>query len=101
VDPAHRAVTGISVPKKAIAIRVSSEGFSPSSIRIPAHQPTQLAFTRADAQNCAREVVFPALGIRKELPPGQPVVIDIPARDAGELHFACGMGMFRGALVVK
>jgi plastocyanin domain-containing protein len=62
---------------------------------------TQIAFSRSDAQNCASEVVFPELKIRKPLPPGQTVIIDLPAQPAGEMQFACGMGMFRGALVIR
>ncbi len=86
--------------KNAIPVKVSSQGFEPSRLLITANQQTQLAFTRTDAQNCASEVLLPELGIRKPLPPGQTVLIDLPASPAGELHFACGMGMFRGVLLV-
>jgi hypothetical protein len=80
---------------------VGSAGFSPDRIVVPAGKPAHLAFTRVDAQNCARELVFPDLGIRKALPLGKTVFVDLPARAAGELHFACGMGMYKGAIVIK
>jgi len=32
---------------------------------------------------------------------GRTVIVDIPPSKAGELHFACGMGMYRGVLVVQ
>jgi hypothetical protein len=89
------------VPAGAPSLRVSSAGFEPPSLFIPAGQPTRIWITRADAQNCAGEIVFPELQIRKRLPPGEPVAIDLPATPAGELHFACGMGMYRGAVVVR
>lgn len=101
VAPSDGPALSTAAPKDAIAIRVSSEGFSPSRIVIPANRPTRLAFTRADAQNCAREVIFPDLNIRKELPAGQTVVIDLPPSPSGELRFACGMGMLKGALIVR
>jgi plastocyanin domain-containing protein len=46
-------------------------------------------------------VVFTELGIERELPPNKTVVIEIPAQGASELHFACGMGMYRGTLLVR
>jgi hypothetical protein len=89
------------VPAGALSVKVSAAGFEPARLTIPAGENTRIAFTRVDAQNCASEVVFPELGIRKSLPRGQTVLIDLPATPKGELHFACGMGMYRGALIVR
>ncbi len=86
---------------KAIEITVSSQGFQPARLEIPAGRPVRLAFRRLDAQNCAQKVVFPSLGLERALPPGETVVIDVPAQASGELHFACGMGMYRGSLQVR
>ena len=85
----------------ALTVKVSSAGFEPARLDVRANQKTQVAFTRTDAQNCANEVVFPELDIRQRLPPGETVLIELPASRAGELHFACGMGMYRGSLVVQ
>ncbi|WP_437640366.1 cupredoxin domain-containing protein [Sorangium sp. So ce854] len=41
-----------------------------------------------------------AAGIRKELPTGQSVTIDLPELRAGALKFACGMGMIKGTIPV-
>jgi plastocyanin len=86
---------------QGIRITVSREGFSPARIEVPAGKPVRLAFTRLDAQNCGSAVVFPDLGLRKTLPVGKTVVVELPARPAGELRFACGMGMYKGAVVVR
>ena len=59
-----------------------------------------LAFTRESTPNCGSEVVFPELGIRQALPLGDTVVVRLPAQQAGDLRFACGMGMYRGMVVV-
>jgi hypothetical protein len=101
VAPADPPTVAAAPGKNAIRVEVSSAGFTPARLVIPANQKTQVAFTRADAQNCAREVVFPELGIRRELPAGRTVVIDLPAVESGEFHFACGMGMYKGVLMVR
>jgi hypothetical protein len=88
-------------PSGATLIKVGSGGYEPARIAARAGQPMKLAFFRADAQNCGRMVKFPALGIERELPPGQMVVIDVTPRKSGSLAFACGMGMMRGELLVQ
>jgi plastocyanin domain-containing protein len=44
--------------------------------------------------------VFPSLGIARDLPLGTTTIIELPAQPAGELRFTCGMGMYKGALVI-
>ena len=82
-------------------MKVSSSGFEPSRIDVPAGKPIRLAFTRVDAQNCGRRVVIPEAGVERDLPPGRTVVIDLPPQRARELHFSCGMGMYKGSLIVR
>lgn len=101
VEAGPKASAKTPVPGDAIEVRVGSAGFSPSRITVPAGKPLRLAFLRADAQNCAGTVVFPELGIERSLPPGETVIVEIPASPARELHFACGMKMFRGTLLVR
>jgi hypothetical protein len=91
----------VPAPSDAIPVTVSKAGFTPARVEIPAGRPARLAFTRTDAQNCGSEVVFPSLGLRKALPVGQTVVIDLPAKESGQFSFACGMGMYKGAVVVR
>lgn len=76
-------------------------GYHPGRLTIPAGEPVRLTFLRQEAGGCSREVMFPSLGIRQELPQGVPVTIDLPALPAGELAFTCGMNMMRGAIVVE
>jgi len=82
-------------------VEANEKGFSPSSITVKKGSTTHLLFTRTSASTCATEVVFPDLGIQKELPLGTPVSVDIPADQDRTLHFACGMKMFEGKVVVK
>ncbi|WP_437915872.1 cupredoxin domain-containing protein [Sorangium sp. So ce302] len=74
--------------------------FVPDKIAAVEGERLQLRLVRHDSGGCTREVVFPSLGIRKELPTGQPVTIDLPELKAGELQFACGMGMIKGTIAV-
>ena len=76
-------------------------GYQPGRITVTAGEHVRLRFIRRDHTPCTREVVFPGLDIRRELPTDQAVVIDLPALAAGEYEFRCGMNMIRGLLVVQ
>lgn len=89
------------IPADAIKITVSSAGYEPSRIEVKKGQPVKLAFYRTDAENCAGTVVFPSLNIRQKLPAGETVIIEITPKETGELSFTCGMGMYKGTLVVN
>ena len=75
-------------------------GFEPARLTVPAGVPLQLTFIRTTDATCATEVVIPDLKLRRALPLNQPVIVEIPARPAGELAFACGMDMLKGTIVV-
>lgn len=104
----HRATTASAnvtpvphVPPGSVLVNISMVGFEPASIDAKAGQPIKLAFFRPNAANCAREVVFPDLGIRKELPPGETTLVDITPPKSGPLAFECGMKMLKGQLIVR
>ncbi len=90
-----------AVPSDAIRVRVSSAGYEPSRIEVHRGQPVKLAFTRTDAENCGGTVMFPSQNIRRELPVGLTVLVELTPQASGELNFTCGMNMYRGALVVQ
>jgi hypothetical protein len=100
--PASANVTqGPNAPPGSVLVNISMVGFDPAVIEAKAGQPLKLAFFRPNAANCAREVVFPDLGIRKELPPGQTTVVDVTPSKSGPLGFECGMKMLKGQLIVR
>ena len=102
VPPAGANMTpGPHAPPGSVLVNVSMVGFDPALIEAKAGQPIKLAFFRPNDANCAREVVFPDLGIRKELPPGQTVVVEITPAKSGPLGFECGMKMLKGQLIVR
>ncbi|UJR84354.1 cupredoxin domain-containing protein [Sandaracinus amylolyticus] len=75
--------------------------YQPNRIVVREGERVRLRFVRHEYASCTREVVFPALGIRRELPPHQPVVIELPQLAVGEHEFRCGMNMVRGTIVVE
>jgi len=79
---------------------VVDNGYQPSRIEVRPGERVRLRFIRRDYGGCTREVVFPTLNLRRDLPTDQPVVIDLPALPVGETTFQCGMNMLRGSIVV-
>ena len=54
-------------------------GYRPGRITVAEGERVHLKFVRREHSPCTREVVFPGLDIRRELPTDQPVVIELPA----------------------
>lgn len=85
---------------RTVKIKVDKNGFSPSSIDAEAGHKLNLVFKRADKNNCGNTVVFPKLKIRKSLPVGRDVIVSVTPRTSGQITFTCGMGMYKGSIVV-
>jgi plastocyanin domain-containing protein len=82
-------------------VMVDEKGFHPSSLELKKGGSGRVVFTRTSDDTCAKEVVFKELGIKKDLPLGTPVAIDIPTDKERTLTFTCGMGMFESQLIVQ
>ena len=82
-------------------VTVDRKGFTPSNITVEKGTPLSLSFVRSCDETCTKEVVFPELDVRKDLPLNQPVVIDVPTVTARTLTFQCGMAMYKSAVVVR
>ena len=82
-------------------IRITSNGYEPMNVAVPANRKVTLAFLRSGEPNCGTKVVFPELGLTKEIPLGGMALVEIPPSPSGELRFTCGMGMYRGRLVIS
>ncbi len=81
-----------------INVRVTGGGFVPERIEATAGRTVKLRFTRTSRDTCGKQVVFPALGVTRDLPLDIPVVVDLVA-PRGELAFTCGMRMLKGSVV--
>ena len=93
-------LTAIRRHESSIRKKGSNAIYRPNRITAHAGERIRLRFVRHDYTPCTRDVVFPTLGIRRTLPTDEPVVIELPALEAGEYAFRCGMNMIHGTLVV-
>lgn len=75
-------------------------GYSPSTIAVSAGRPVRLVFDRQETNPCSEEIVIPAFGVRKFLPPHQKTAVEFTPSAAGTFDFSCGMGMLHGKVVV-
>lgn len=92
-------VSSIEAHPKTVRISVTKKGFSRSSISAEVGSPLTLIFTRLSNDGCGNKVVFPSLGITKNLPVGKAVTVKFTPRQEGTISFACGMGMYKGSIV--
>jgi len=90
-----------AVPGQIIEVRVKNGVYEPALIDAVTGKGISLKFIREDETTCAAQVIFPELGIQKELPLGKPVVIRLVPEKAGEYAFQCQMGMYRGVVRAK
>jgi plastocyanin domain-containing protein len=86
--------------ENVVPITVDGKGFTPSSIDVKKGKPATLLFTRTTDETCAKEVVFPEINVRKELPLNKPVGVDVPTDKERTLTFQCGMAMFKSSVVI-
>ncbi len=101
VAAASATASAPQLERGALRIEVTSSGYTPSRLVVKAGETVELVFHRGDDRNCARTVVFPKLGITRELPAGETVTITFTPKEPGEISFTCGMGMFGGTVVVE
>lgn len=76
-------------------------GYKPKNIRIKKGQRTIISFLRKDSNSCLEEIIIPDFKIKKYLPLGEKVTIELTPKLEGEFQFQCGMNMFHGKVVVK
>lgn len=93
--------SSIDAHPKTVRIKVTKNGFSPSSINVEEGFPLTLVFTRTSRQGCGNKVVFSSLGITRNLPVGKAVTVRFTPRKSGNINFTCGMGMYKGLIVVE
>jgi hypothetical protein len=76
-------------------------GFSPDVLRLDPEQPRRIVFDRQETGECTSKVVFPSLGIEKELPAFQKTEIELPTTATGTIEYACGMDMVHGKILME
>ncbi len=102
--PAFVLAAGCAAPggkSTEVRVTVTDNGFEPEYVTVEKGKPATLIITRKVEATCATEAVFAANGQKYPLPLGQDVSIPIETASAETLRYACGMDMYRGAVVVK
>ena len=92
------AMASGATPEVHVVVR---GGYSPAAIRVPSGRPVRLVFDRQDTSSCSEEIVIPDFGIRRFLPTGKPITIEVTPPKPGRYEFQCGMGMLHGALIAE
>ena len=101
--PARRpaAVAQESGVGQTATVKITSEGFSPSLVRLRRRVPARLTFVRETADTCATEIKVEELDLHVALPLNQPVTVEFTPSRTGKFDFGCGNGAFRAALVIQ
>ena len=80
---------------------VVSGGYDPATIKVHAGQAVRLLFDRRETNPCSEEIVIPAFGVKKFLPPNERTAVEFTPTAPGTYDFSCGMGMLHGRVVVE
>lgn len=83
---------------QTISVDLSQGYYQPNVIKLAAGVPAQITF--GQGSGCLAQVMSKELGFFEDLTAG-PVTVNLPALDAGEYSFACGMEMVFGKIVVE
>jgi plastocyanin domain-containing protein len=86
--------------KPVYAVSVTERGFEPTRIEVPPDRDVVVRFTRKVKDTCGDSVVVQGDPVKHMLPLDKPVDVPLRSPKTGQIRFACGMDMFRGALVV-
>jgi plastocyanin domain-containing protein len=87
-----------------VEIAVTSSGFEPANVDVPAGKPVTLVFNRKTDKTCAKEIVIPmpdGSKLTKKLPLDTPVEVATTFSKSGKLTYACDMGMVKGTINVN
>ena len=82
-----------------IVIQATQMGFEPADIKAPAGETLTLQFKREIENTCMDSVVFPELGIDKDLPYGESITVEITPEEGQEIGFECRMGHGKSKII--
>ncbi len=84
-----------------VTVALTEEGYEPTTFKLRRGIPAQITFIRKVSATCGTQVVIPEYDIKRALPLNEPVILEFTPNRSGKFRFSCGMGMFRGSLVVQ
>lgn len=100
VDKTAPVTAGTVAPDgvRKVNVEASKEGYTPDRIAGKPGEKLVIVFKRTIEGDCLSQV---QVADQKpiDLPMNTPVEVPVTVPQAGELAFACGMGMFKGTIV--
>lgn len=76
-------------------------GYSPAHIVVKRGVPVRLTFRRLETSSCSERIIFPDFNISRKLPEQEAVTLEFTPEKDGTYTFTCGMGMYKGTLIVQ
>lgn len=104
--PAPTAPTPVTAGKveadgtRKVAVEANIKGYVPDRIGGKPGEKLVLVFTRTADASCIEQLKTPD-GKTIDLPMNKPVEVAVTVPANGEVGFACGMDMFRGAVIAE
>lgn len=98
-EPAAAAAVAPAA-RRRVAVEAGPRGFVPDRIAARPGEALVLVVTRTEESDCLSQLAVGGAA-PVALPMNSPVEIVVTAPSSGTLTFACGMNMFRGAIVVE
>ncbi|MGH3490178.1 MAG: sulfite exporter TauE/SafE family protein [Actinopolymorphaceae bacterium] len=96
--PADTAAASTVNGRQTVVITASTAAYSPANVQVKSGVPTTLVVKSEGAQGCIRSFII--RGGQKILPVDGETRIDLGVLKPGRLNYACGMGMYTGAITI-
>jgi len=96
-DPVEGAAE-VAGDVQTLSVDLSKGYYQPNVLKLKAGVPAKITF--GQSSGCTGQVMSEELGLFADLTAG-PVTVDVPALEAGEYSFSCGMQMVFGKIVVE
>ena len=84
---------------QVVRMTQSANGYEPNYFTINKGIPVKWIVNSVDSNSCASSIVSSAIGVRKNLHPGENI-IEFTPKETGIINFSCMMGMYRGSFEV-
>ncbi len=81
-------------------ILVSNGKYSPATVKVKAGKPVHLMFKLGPNPGCGNVLVIEKLKIKRNLAAGKTTAVTFTPKKPGRYPFTCGMGMFKGTIIV-
>ena len=94
------AKAGRNTSTQRATIVVDGE-YHPSQVSVKAGRPVELTFIRKEKSGCGGVVQIPSLKLKRDLVVGRKTTVTFTPTKAGKVAFTCGMGMYKGEILVR